>query len=75
MKELRVTISPASSKNEVCEQMADGSLKVCVTAPPVGGKANTAVIALLAKHLGIKPYNISLKSGKTSKKKVFIISL
>ncbi len=75
MKDVRVTISPRSSKNEVSGVMADGSLKVCVTAPPVDGKANAAIATLLAKHFGVSPACVSLKSGATSKRKVFTINL
>jgi uncharacterized protein YggU (UPF0235/DUF167 family) len=49
--------------------MADGTLKVKLTTPPVDGGANEALIVLLAKHFGIKKDKIKLISGLTSKNK------
>jgi len=50
---------------------ADGRkhLKARVSAPPEDGKANTALIALLAKRLGIAKSTITIASGKTARLK------
>jgi uncharacterized protein YggU (UPF0235/DUF167 family) len=47
------------------------TLRVSVTAPPEGGKANRAVIALLAEELAVPPSSISLVRGATSRDKWF----
>lgn len=44
-----------------------------VTAPPVDGRANAAVAVLLAEHFGIAKAQIRLKSGATSRTKLFEI--
>ena len=49
--------------------MADGVLKIKVTAPPVDGEANAAVIALLAKEYGISKSDIHIVQGQTGKNK------
>jgi uncharacterized protein YggU (UPF0235/DUF167 family) len=47
------------------------ALRVCVTAAPEDGKANRAVIALLAAHCAVPPSSISLVRGATSRDKWF----
>ena len=48
-------------------------LKVCVTQAPEKGKANKAVMELLAKKLGLKKSQIELLSGETSHQKRFLV--
>ncbi|QFI67911.1 hypothetical protein EKH55_3037 [Sinorhizobium alkalisoli] len=54
---------------------ADGEehLKVRVRAVPEKGRANQALIALLAKTLGVAKNRISLLSGDTQRKKILRI--
>lgn len=47
--------------------------KVSVTEPPVGGKANEAIIKALAAYFDIAPNRVQLISGPTSRQKVFEI--
>ena len=63
-------VVPGAKKSKV-ETVSDASYKVWTTAAPEKGKANKAVIALLAKHLGIKKSELTLSAGLTSKEKVF----
>lgn len=49
--------------------MHDGRLKVAVTAPPVDGEANVAVIELFAKSLAISKRQIEIVAGQTSRRK------
>ncbi|OHB16534.1 MAG: hypothetical protein A2431_04300 [Candidatus Zambryskibacteria bacterium RIFOXYC1_FULL_39_10] len=46
---------------------------ISVKEPPVSGKANTAIIKLLAEYFKISSSNITLSSGASSKNKVFEI--
>ncbi len=46
-----------------------GPLKIKLTAPPVDGKANAALIAFLAKKLGIAKSLITILRGETSRRK------
>lgn len=62
---LTLKIVPGSSKTALCGVL-DGMLKIKVAAPPEKGKANKAVIAFLAKVLGIKKGDLTLVSGQTS---------
>lgn len=51
----------------------EGRLKIKVCAPPEKGKANRAIIRLLAKALKIPPSRIILLKGKTSHTKDFLL--
>lgn len=54
--------------------MDDGTLKVRVTAAPVGGAANRAVQHVIARALAIKPKNVEIVRGKTSSRKQLRVS-
>lgn len=47
--------------------------KVSVKEAPVAGKANEAIIKILAEYFDIAPSRIKLITGQTSKQKVFEI--
>lgn len=47
-----------------------GIIKVRLTAPPVDGAANEALVALLAEHLGVAKRDIRIVHGATSRQKV-----
>lgn len=71
---LVVRLTPGASANRIggFETRDDGQevLRVSVTAPPEKGKANRALIALLAKRLGVAKSAIILVSGETSRQKL-----
>ncbi|MEZ5744235.1 MAG: DUF167 domain-containing protein [Sphingomonadaceae bacterium] len=56
-------------------EIAEGKLIAKVRAKPEGGKANDAVIALVASALGIAPSRIALLRGATSREKLLRIDL
>jgi uncharacterized protein len=69
---LPVRAHPGARRNEIRGEQ-DGMLKVSVTQAPEKGKANKAVIELLAKKLGLKKSQIELVAGETSHQKRFLI--
>lgn len=69
---LSVRLTPRASKNEV-KGWKEGALVVRLTAPPVEGKANAALIKFIAKRLGLAPSGLRLVSGQTSRLKVIEI--
>ena len=69
---LPVRAQPGAKRNEIRGEQ-DGALKVCVTQSPEKGKANKAVIELMAKSLGLRKSQIELLSGETSHQKRFLI--
>lgn len=66
---LNIRVLPRSSRNEIVGQMADGTLKVKLTAPPVDGKANEALIELLSEEYHVSKSKITIVKGLTSKNK------
>ena len=70
---LKVYLQPKSSKNEVVGPYRDG-VKVKITAPPVEGKANDALIRFLAKELRVSPSSIEIIRGYHSQEKTLKIS-
>ncbi len=52
----------------------DGALKVSVTAVADKGRANDAIVVCLAKALELKPWQVSLASGATNRRKTFVIT-
>jgi uncharacterized protein (TIGR00251 family) len=67
---IKIRVLPRSSKNEVVGKMADGTLKIKLTAPPVDGKANDALIKLLSEYFNQPKNKIKIVAGATSKNKV-----
>ena len=53
--------------------MSDGTLKISLKAKPVDGAANEALIALLAKLLGVPKTQIEIVAGWTGTKKLITI--
>lgn len=70
---LSVQVQPRSSRNQIVGEQ-DGCLKVKLTAPPVEGEANQALINYLARLLAIPKKNIKLLKGDTSRHKLIEIS-
>jgi uncharacterized protein (TIGR00251 family) len=69
---LSVRVQPRASHNELSTVSAN-AIKVRLTAPPVDGKANTALKKLLAKAFGVAPSTIELLSGESSRDKRLLI--
>jgi uncharacterized protein (TIGR00251 family) len=70
---LKIYLQPKSSKNEIMGPHRDG-IKVKVTAPPIEGKANEALIRFLAKEFGVSPSCIEIIKGHHSREKTLKIS-
>ena len=67
---IQVKVKPRSKTEDVTREMDGDVYVVRVKEPPVEGRANRAVLKLLAKHLGVPESRLSIVSGLTSKNKV-----
>lgn len=65
---LRVRAVPGASRPGIAGPIGD-RLKVRIAQPPEGGRANEAIIALLADALGLPERSISLAAGHASRDK------
>ncbi len=68
---LSVRVTPKAAANRIV--VAEGVLRVYVTAVPEDGAANDAVHKLLSKALGLARSRLTLVQGATSRDKVFRI--
>jgi uncharacterized protein YggU (UPF0235/DUF167 family) len=62
-----VYVKPGSRKGPLVEANEDGSLTVFLQERPVEGAANEALLKLLALYFNLKPRDIEIESGHTSK--------
>lgn len=67
---LNIRVLPRSSRNEIVGEMVGGALKVKLTAAPVDGKANEALIELLSEHFNVPKNKIAIRKGLRGKNKV-----
>lgn len=70
---VKVYLQPKASKNELVGPYRDG-IKVKITAPPIKGEANEALIRFLAKLWGLSPSQIEIQKGHHSREKILRIS-
>lgn len=68
-----IKVAPKSRENCLYKRAEDGVLTIRVTAPPEDGKANEAVVKLLAQLFKIPKSNISIIKGLSSRQKVIHI--
>jgi uncharacterized protein len=66
---ISVRVQPRASNNEIVGIHGD-ALKVRLTAPPVNGAANVALVELLADTIGIPVRAITIVAGASSRTKV-----
>lgn len=66
-------VVPGSSRDEVVGWLGD-AIKIKVAVQPEKGKANKAVVALLAEQLGVSVNQIDIAAGQTSANKVLEIT-
>lgn len=71
--EFQVKVVPGASRTRVCGVLG-GALKVAVAAQAEKGKANEAVIVLLAAALSTRPADIAIAAGHTRPLKTVRVS-
>jgi hypothetical protein len=69
---LTLRISPNASKCEIIKENQD-SIKVKITAQPIDGKANKALIEFLSKQFKVPKSYFEIVRGETSKDKTLLI--
>jgi len=69
---LKIKVFPRSSREQLIEK--EGVIKAYVKAAPDKGKANKALIVLIAKKYGVKKSNVTIISGQTSRNKIVEVS-
>lgn len=72
---IAVKITPSAPRNGVKEVMEDGTIKMNIAAPPEKGKANKELAKFIARELGVKPNNVTIDKGSSSKSKTVKVIL
>ncbi len=67
-----VKVVPGASRSRVVGTL-DGALKVAVAAPPEKGKANKALIKILAETFDLPKNRVSIEQGKSSHHKIVLL--
>lgn len=71
---IAVRVTPKAAQNRVVEDTGAGIIRVYVTVVPERGKANAAVVKLLAVALGVAKSRLELVKGVTDRDKVFKVN-
>lgn len=66
-------MTPRARRNEVAEILNDGTIRIRLTAPPVEGKANQALIEFLSEILEVPKSHIEIVAGETGRDKLVSI--
>ena len=74
MAVVQVKVKTRSGKQGLDGLMSDGTLKLRVSAAPVNGQANRAVLKLLSQLLRVPESDMSIISGATSTRKLIRIT-
>ncbi len=59
-----------NSKEELIKKIDENHFLVRVKEPPIQGRANRAIISLVAKYFGLAPTQVIIVSGFTAKNKI-----
>ena len=73
---LAVRAQPGAKKTAIVGIYGEGTaaqLKIAVQAPPIGGRANLALVAFLAELFGLTKNQVEIVSGELSRSKVFLL--
>jgi uncharacterized protein (TIGR00251 family) len=68
-----VWVKPRASRNQVIG-IREGTLHVALTAPPVEGKANDALVRFLAELLDVRQRQVEIVTGERSRHKIVRVS-
>ena len=69
MRTIQVRVKP-NARESALEPAADGTWLARLKAPPVEGRANDELVALVARHFGLRRAQVSIKSGAGARQKL-----
>ena len=71
---IQIKVKP-NSRASVLEQKEDGTWLAQIKSPPVEGKANEELLALVAKHFDCRKSDVSIKAGASGRMKLVRIEV
>ena len=72
MRVIQVKVKPNARVADLCE-MPDGTWTAQIKSPPIDGKANAELIALVADHFEVRKSLVTVKSGASGRMKLIRI--
>ena len=69
MKTIQVKVKP-NARSSALEESGDGTWLARIKAPPVDGKANAELVALIAQRFGLRKSQVSIRSGASGRMKL-----
>jgi Uncharacterized conserved protein len=72
MKTIQVKVKPNARVSSLVE-LCDGTWLAEVKSPPVDGKANKALVKLIARHFKLRKSQVSIKRGASGRMKLVAI--
>ena len=69
MRTIQVRVKP-NARESALEPAADGTWLARLKAPPVEGRANDELVALVARHFGLRRAQVNIKSGAGARLKL-----
>jgi uncharacterized protein len=71
---LQLSVMPNAKRTEV-DGLHDGALRVRLAASPIDGRANAALVAWLAKSLGVPRRDVEVLRGESSRRKQVAVAV
>ena len=71
---LQIKVKP-NSRTSMLEQREDGTWLAQIKSPPVDGKANEELLALVSKHFDCRKSDVSIKAGGSGRVKLVQIDV
>ncbi|MCB1203438.1 MAG: DUF167 domain-containing protein [Verrucomicrobiae bacterium] len=68
-RRIEVRVKP-NSRDETLDEQEDGNWIARIKAPPVDGRANTALISLVARHFDVRKSQVRIRTGASGRLKV-----
>ncbi len=73
MSGIEIRLQPRGGRDAVVGER-DGAVLIRISAPPVDGKANAALVAFVAKTIGVPKGSVAIIRGETSRNKVIRVA-
>ena len=73
MRTLRIKVKPGA-KTSGLEARSDGTWLARIQSPPIDGRANRELVALVARHFGLRQSQVRVKSGTSGRMKLVQLS-
>jgi uncharacterized protein len=69
-----VRVRPRAGTNEIVAVLSDGKVKIHLTSPPVGGRANETLLKFMAEILDVPVSNLKIVTGMGSRDKLISVA-